>query len=80
MPRKVPSREELAEFRKAMEEAAMARLDFFRANAAKYAEVLGTFRVALEKSGFSEEESMEIVLRVVEQPGRRPMFGKGHRR
>lgn len=52
----------------------MARLEMFGANAPKYAEVLGTFRAALVKSGFSEEESMQIVLKVLEQPARRPML------
>jgi hypothetical protein len=77
MPRKVPSDEKLAEFGKVMSEMATARLDIFRVNAAKYAEVLGAFRAALKKSGFSDEESMQIVLKIVEQP-RRPMFLGGH--
>jgi len=77
MPRKVPSDERPAEFGKVMSEMATARLDIFRANAAKYAEVLGAFRAALKQSGFSDEESMQIVLKVVEQP-RRPMFWGGH--
>jgi hypothetical protein len=77
MPRKVPSDEKLVEFGKAMSEMATARLDIFSANATKYAEVLGAFRAALKKSGFSDDESMQIVLKVVEQP-RRPMFWGGH--
>jgi len=77
MPKKVPSDEELAEFGKVMSEMATARLDLFRANASRYAEALGTFRAALKKSGFSDDESMQIVLKVVEQP-RRPMFWGGH--
>lgn len=82
MPRKIPSKEELAEFRKTMNDMAIARLEMFGANVTKYAEVLGKFRVALEKSGFSEEESMQIVLKVIEQRRsvflRRPMFAGGH--
>jgi len=77
MPKKAPSDEELAEFRKLISEMETTRLNIFSANAAKYAEVLGTFRVALKKSGFSDDESMQIVLKVVEQP-RRPMFGGVH--
>ena len=56
---------------------ATARLDIFSANAPKYAEALGALRAALKKSGFSDDESMQIVLKVVEQP-RRPMFWGGH--
>jgi hypothetical protein len=77
VPRKVPSDEKLAEFGRIMSEMATARLDLFRANAARYAEALGAFRAALKKSGFSDDESMQIVLKVVEQP-RRPMFWGGH--
>jgi len=77
MPRKVSSDEELAEFGKVMSRMATARLDVFRANAAKYAEALGIFRAALKKFGFSDDESMQVVLRVVEQPGR-PMLWGGH--
>jgi len=77
MPRKVPSDEKLAEFGKVVSEMAAARLDIFRANAEKYAEALGAFRAALKKSGFSDDESMQVVLKVVEQP-RRPMFWGGH--
>ena len=74
MPRKVPSKDKLEEFRKTMDEMEAARLERFGANAPKYAEVLGAFRAALQKSGFSADESMQIVLKVLEQPGRRPMF------
>jgi len=77
MPRKAPSDEKLAEFGKVVSEMATARLDIFRANAEKYAEALGAFRAALKKSGFSDDESMQIVLKAVEQP-RRPMFWGGH--
>jgi len=77
MSRKVPSDEKLGEFAKVMSEMATARLDIFRANAEKYAEALGAFRAALKKSGFSDDESMQIVLKVVEQP-RKPMFWGGH--
>ena len=84
MPKNVPSDEDLAEFRKFRAQMETARLELFRANAGKYAEALGAFRASLKKSGFSDDESMQIVLKVVEQP-RRPMFwgGRGgpwHRR
>lgn len=58
-----------------MQEMIAARIDMFAASSAKYAEALGTFRAALQKSGFSADESMQIILKVAEQPGRRPMFG-----
>jgi len=77
MPRKLPSNDKLVEFRKMMDEMESARLERFGANAPKYAEVLGTFRTALQKSGFSAEESMQIVLKVLEQPSRRHMFMGG---
>jgi len=76
MPRKVPSKEELGQFKSIMEEMAAARLAMFSANATKYAEALGAFRAALEKSGFSDAESMQIVLEALEQSGR-PMLGGG---
>ena len=60
-----------------MSEMEAARLDNFRANAPKYAEALGAFRAALKKSGFSDDESMQLVLKSMEQP-RRPMFWGGH--
>ena len=63
-----------------MNEMMTARLEMFAANAPKYAKALGTFRDALVKSGFSAEESMQIVLKVVELPGGRPGFpGRFHR-
>lgn len=71
----MPTDEERAEFRKRMNEMIAARLDMFAANAPKYADALGTFRRALERSGFSAEESMQIVLKVAEQRGPRPFFG-----
>jgi hypothetical protein len=77
MPKKAPSDEKLAEYGKVMSEMATARLELFRANAEKYAEALGAFRAALKKSGFSDDESMQIVLKGMEQP-RRPMFWGGH--
>jgi len=77
MPRNAPSKAKLEEFRKMMDEMEAARLARFGANAPKYAEVLGTFRAALQKSGFSAEESMQIVLKVLEQPSRRRMFWGG---
>lgn len=60
-----------------MNEVTTARIEQFAANAPKYAKALGTFRAALRKSGFSSEESMQIILKLVEQP-RRPMFGRWH--
>lgn len=78
MPRATPSKDKYAEFRKMMDEAESARLERFAANAPKYAEALGTFRAALQKSGFSAEESMQVVLKVLEQPPRRRMFWGGH--
>jgi hypothetical protein len=78
MPREPLHEEKLADLRKVMNEMTTARLDLFAANAPKYAEALGAFRAALEKSGFSKEESMQIVLKAMEQPGRRPMFFRGH--
>lgn len=83
MVRKIPSKEELAEFREAMNEMATVSLDILSANATKYAEALGTFRSALEKAGFSAEESMQIILKITEPQGRRPIFAGGrgsHRR
>ena len=61
-----------------MSEMATFRLDMLAANADKYAEVLGAYRKALEKSGFSAEESMQIILKFVEQTNRRPMFPWWH--
>ena len=81
MPRKLPTDSERAEFRRLMAEMANARIDMFGATAPKYAKVLGDFRAALLKSGFSDEESMQVVLKILELPGRRPMMGpmfRGH--
>ncbi len=61
-----------------MNEMTAARLDMFVANAPKYAEALGTFRAALQKSGFSPEESMQIILKVADLPGARPFWGRRH--
>jgi hypothetical protein len=72
-----PTEEERAEFRKRMSEMMAARLDMFAENADKYAKVLGAFRKALVKSGFSRQESMQIVLKFAEQTGGRPMHGGG---
>lgn len=77
MPRKAPSAEKLAELKRMMNEMETARLETFDANAAKYAEVLGAFRAALQKSGFSAEESMQVVIKVLEQPSRRHVFHGG---
>jgi hypothetical protein len=76
MPRKTPSKEDLGQFKNIMADMATARLDIFSANAVKYAETLGAFRASLEKSGFSDAESMQIVLKLLERPGR-PIFGGG---
>ncbi len=74
---KTPTDEERAQFRKMMADMASARIDMFKSNAPKYADALGTFRASLEKSGFSEEEAMQIVLKVVEFPRGRPFFRGG---
>jgi len=75
--REGPSEEERAQFKKRMNEMIAARVEMFAANAGRYAEALGAFRQALQKSGFSADESMQIVLKVAEQPGRRPMLAGG---
>ena len=77
MSRKSPTDDERAQFRKAMNDMIKARLEMFADNGPRYAEVLGEFRAALEKSGFTKDEAMQIVLKVAEQPGRRPMFAGG---
>lgn len=74
MPRKTPSEEKRTEFRKRINDIMAARMEMLKANAPRYADVLGTFRASLIESGFSAEESMQIVLKVAEQPSRRPMF------
>lgn len=78
MPRAISSKDKFAEFRDAMSRMETTRLEMFVANAPKYAEGLGAFRAALQKSGFSTEESMQIVLKSMEQPRRGPMFGWRH--
>jgi hypothetical protein len=75
-PWKGPTEEERAQFRKMMTEMFGARIETFAKNSARYAEVLGGFRASLIQSGFSAEESMQIVLRVAEQQGGR-VFGRG---
>jgi hypothetical protein len=75
MPRKIPSKEKLAEFREFMNGMMAVRLDVLSANATRYAETLGAIRAALVKAGFSSDESMQIVLQIAEQRGRRPMHG-----
>ena len=79
MPRKMPTDEERAQFRKAFAEMVSARIDMFKANSSKYADALATFRTTLEKSGFSKEESMQIILKVLEQQRGRPFFHGGPR-
>jgi hypothetical protein len=78
MPRRKPTEDERADFRKALDDMVKARLEMFANNAARYAEALGSFRAALEKAGFDKDEAMQIVLKVAEEPGRRPMFMGGH--
>ena len=81
MPRAMPSDEELAGIKRTMKEMSMARIDIFSTNAADYAKALGAFRAALVESGFSREEAMQVVLKVLEQSTRRPRFigGRGDR-
>jgi hypothetical protein len=81
MNREPPSDEDRAQFRKFINEMISARLEMFEENAPKFAEALGTFRAALQKNGFSPEESMQIILKVAELPGMggRPFFGGGGR-
>jgi hypothetical protein len=80
MPRTPPSEDKLAEIREFMNGMTEVRLDVLSANAAKYAEALGAVRAALKKAGFSTEESMQIILKIAEQQGRRgrPMHGGEH--
>lgn len=78
MPKKTPTNEDRAQFRKFMNEAMKARLEMFADNSPRYAEALGDFRAALEKSGFDRAEAMQIVLKVAEQQSLRPMFMGGH--
>jgi hypothetical protein len=78
MPRTIPSKERLAEFREFMNGMMAVRLDVLSANATKYAQTLGAIRAALVKAGFSSEESMQIVLKIAEQRGERPMHGGEH--
>ncbi|HXW37232.1 MAG TPA: hypothetical protein VEJ36_04950 [Nitrososphaerales archaeon] len=71
-----PTDEERAQFKRVMNEMVQSRLEMFKANAPKFADALGTFRDALKSAGFSEEESMQIVLKVAESPGG-PFFRRG---
>ena len=73
--RRKPTEEERAQFRAMINEMVKARIELFAANAPQYAQALGTFRAELQKSGFSPEESMQIVLKMAEQPGRRGFWG-----
>lgn len=73
-----PSEDDRARFRKMANEMIAARMDVFATNAPKYAEALGAFRKALQNSGFSPDESMQIVLKIAEMPGSRPFFGRRH--
>jgi hypothetical protein len=74
-----PTAEERAQFRRMMTEMVGARIEMFAANSARFAEALGAFRASLIQSGFSAEESLQIILRVAEMPGGGPMFGRGFR-
>jgi hypothetical protein len=78
MPRRVPTEKQREEFMKMMNEMMAARFQMLADNATKYAEALGAVRAALVKSGFSREESMQIVLMVAQRQGRGPMFMGGH--
>lgn len=79
MPKKSPTADERAEFRKLMTEMMGARIQMFMDNAPKFAKALGEFREELEKAGFSREEAMQIVLKMGEFPRGRPMWrGGGH--
>lgn len=75
MPRDIPPKERIAEFKDFMNRMTAMRLDVLSANATKYAETLGAVRAALVKSGFSAEESMQLVLQLAEP--RRPMHWRG---
>lgn len=63
-----------------MNEMITARNEMFAAHAPELARALGTFRDELKKSGFSDEESMQIVLKVAEQQRWRGFWGgrRGH--
>ncbi len=79
MERKMPTEEEKARFRNMMNEMIKARIEMFATAAPDYARALGTFRAELQKSGFSPEESMQIVLKVADQQGPRGFWGGRHR-
>ena len=72
-----PTEEERAHFRKMMNEMTRGRIEMFASNSAKMAEALGAFRASLIQSGFSAEESMQIILRIADTGMGRPMFGRG---
>lgn len=78
MERKLPTDEEKAQFRAMMNEMFKARIEMFMTMAPDYAHALGTFRAELLKSGFSPEESMQIVLKVADQQGPRGFWGSRH--
>ena len=80
MERKTPTDEEKAQFRAMVREMAKARIALFSETAPEFARALGTFRAELQKSGFSAEESMQIILKVAEQPRMRGFWGgrRGH--
>jgi hypothetical protein len=64
MSRRMPSKEELDEWRRVRIQMAAVGLDVVSAHATKYAEALGALGDALQKSGFSKEESVQIILKV----------------
>jgi hypothetical protein len=80
LPRKLQAEERIAKIRRFMSEMQTARIELFASNAPKYAEALGAFRSALRKSGFSDEESTQIVLKAMERRGRRPMWARDKER
>lgn len=75
----MPTDEEKAQFRAMMNDMIKARIEMFATIAPDYARALGLFRAELRKSGFSPEESMQIVLKAAEQQGPRGFWGRGHR-
>jgi len=77
MPKKDQSKQDIEGLKEKMKEMTKFRLEMFQQNAAKYAQGLGAFRAALKKSGFSEEESMQIILKLAERPPVRPFFFRG---
>lgn len=67
MESKMPTEEERAQFRAMLDRMISARIEMFATHAPEFARALGTFRAELQKSGFSAEESMQVVLKVADQ-------------